>query len=70
MPMVTPRTWNTGLCDSGMAAVIVDKNLPSEQTFALLPEHAAALGNQLIQTAEQQGSITSTSTTKRKPIHS
>jgi hypothetical protein len=68
--MVTPRTLNTGICDSGMAAIVVDKNLPSEQTFALLPEHAAALGHQLIQTAEQLGSIPSTSATKRKPAHS
>jgi hypothetical protein len=34
--MVTPKTLNTGICDSGMAAIVVDKNLPSEQTFALL----------------------------------
>jgi hypothetical protein len=66
---VTPRTWNTGICDSGMAAIVVDKNLPSEQTFALLPEHAAALGNKLIQTTEQLGSIPSKSATKRKPAH-
>jgi hypothetical protein len=68
--MVTPKTLNTGICDSGMAAIVVDKNLPSEQTFALLPEHAAALGNQLIQTAEQLGSIPSMPATKRKPAHS
>jgi hypothetical protein len=67
--IVTPRTWNIGICDNGMAAIVVDKTLPSEQTFALLPEHAAALGNQLIQTTEQIGSMPSKSATKRKPAH-
>ena len=67
--IVTPRTWNIGICDNGMAAIVVDKNLPSEQTFALLPEHAAALSDQLIQTAEQLGSIPLRSATKRKPAH-
>jgi hypothetical protein len=67
--IVTPRTWNIGICDSGMAAIVVDKNLPSEQTFALLPEHAAALANRLIQTTEQLGSIPSKSAAKRKPAH-
>ena len=64
-----PRTWNTGICDSGMAAIVVDKNLPSEQTFALLPEHAAALSSQLMLTTEQLGSIPSKPATKRKPGH-
>jgi hypothetical protein len=67
--IVTPRTWNIGICDNGMAAIVVDKTLPSEQTFALLPEHAAALGNQLIQTTEQIGSMPSKPATKRKPAH-
>jgi hypothetical protein len=67
--IVTPRSWDTGICDSGMAAIVVDKNLPSEQTFALQPEHAVALGNRLIQTTEQLGSMPSKSGKKRKPAH-
>jgi hypothetical protein len=67
--IITPRTWDTGICDSGMAAIVVDKNFPSEQTFALLPEHAAALANRLIQATEQLGSIPSKSVTRRKSAH-
>jgi hypothetical protein len=51
--MATPRTWNTGISDTGMAAIIVDRGLPSEQTLLLPPKHAEALGRQLIQTARQ-----------------
>jgi hypothetical protein len=51
--MVTPRTWNTGISDTGMAAIIIDRDLPSEQTFLLPPEHAEALGRQLIQLSRQ-----------------
>ena len=57
------------LLKAGMAAIVVDKNLPSEQTFALLPEHAATVGFELIQTTEQLGSIPSKPATKRKPSH-
>jgi hypothetical protein len=67
--IVTPRTWNTGISDSGMAAIVIDRNLPSEQTFALLPEHAAALAKQLVQTTHQVGSVPPKSATKRKPAN-
>ena len=67
--IATPRTWNTGISDNGMAVIVVDRSLPSEQTFALLPEHAAALGKQLIQTTDQLGSVPPESAPKRKPAN-
>jgi hypothetical protein len=51
--MVSPQTWHTGISDTGMAAIVVDRDLPSEQTFVLRPDHARALAQQLIQTARQ-----------------
>lgn len=49
--IATPQTWNTGTTDAGKVAVIVDRGLPTEQTFALSSDHAAGLGQQLVETA-------------------
>jgi hypothetical protein len=49
--IVTPRSWNTGLSDTGAVVIVVDKGSPVEQTLALKPEHARVLGAKLIETA-------------------
>jgi hypothetical protein len=49
--ILIPQTWNTGTTDNGKIAVTVDRDLPSEQTFALSPDHATELSQQLIETA-------------------
>jgi hypothetical protein len=51
------ETWNVGvgITDAAAVAIIVDRGMPSEQTFALTSEHAEALGKQLIQTAPRAG---------------
>lgn len=49
--ILTPQSWRTGTTDNGKIAVTVDHGLPTEQTFALSADHAAELGQQLLDRA-------------------
>ena len=49
--MWEPQTWTTATTDAGKAAVIVDRGLPTEQTFVLSWDFAAELGQQLVDAA-------------------
>lgn len=51
--ITTPATWTTGTTDAGLVAVIIDRGLRTEQTFALQPSWARELGGQLTETGKR-----------------